>query len=187
MRRLFHLFTFLVLFFSAAALTAQVADRFIGVDEATIERSDEGLRLVAGFHLELPHELEEVLQRGVPLYFTTELQVYRPRWYWFDVTLIDSRRTVRLTYNALTRRYSVSVAGGLQQRVNSLEEALNFVRRPQHWLFDGASILTENETYQAAVRIQLDMSFLPKPFQIDVISDSTWRLHSDWKHFSFKA
>ena len=187
MRRFFHLLTCFFLFFSATVSTAQVADRPIGVDEAAIERSDEGLRLAASFHLELPHELEEVLQRGVPLYFTTELQVYRPRWYWFDVTLVDVSRTVRLTYNALTRRYSVSIAGGLQQRVNTLEEALNFVRHPQHWLFDESGLLAENDTYHAAVRIQLDMSFLPKPFQIDVINDSTWRLQSDWKHFTFRT
>jgi len=37
------------------------------------------------------------------------------------------------------------------------------------------------------VRIQLDVTHLPKPFQIDVINDSTWRMHSDWKYFTFKA
>ena len=185
MRRYLPLLICLFLFFVTNVATADVGERPICIDSVSIERSEEGPRLVASFHLDMPRGLEEALQRGVPLYFTTELQVYRPRWYWFDVMLINDSRTVRLTYNVLTRLYSVSIAGGLQQRVNSLEEALNFVRHPQHWLFDESGLLKENETYHVAVRFLLDISFLPKPFQIDVINDSTWRLHSEWKHFTF--
>jgi hypothetical protein len=185
MRRYLHLLLCFFLIFGLVKVSAQTTDRPISIDEARVEVTEEGCMLVANFHLELPRELEDALQRGVPLYFTTELQVYRPRWYWFDLRIIDTTRTVRMTYNVLTRRYSITVDGGLQHRVNTLEEALNFVRRPRPWLFDDLQVLKKNETYYAAVRIQLDMSYLPKPFQIDVINDRAWRLYTNWKNFTF--
>ncbi len=186
-RRFFHLLAAFFLVFLVIHPTASLADGPIGIDALEIERSDEGYRLAASFSLELPRGLEDVLLRGIPLYFTTELEVSRPRWYWFDEKPIESTRTVRISYNVLTRQYSATLVGSLQQNVNSLEEALNLVRHPQYWTFAEKGQLKEGETYSAAVRIQLDMSYLPKPFQINVINNSNWRLSSEWKRFSFKA
>lgn len=187
MRRFFHLLASLFLVFLVIHPITSRADGPIAIDAVEVESSDEGYRLAASFSLELPRGLEEVLQRGIPLYFTTELEVSRPRWYWFDEKPVDRTRTVRIAYNVLTRQYSATVVGNLQQNVNSLEEALNLVRHPQRWLFAEKAELKEGETYSAAVRIQLDMSYLPKPFQINVINNSNWRLSSEWKRFSFQA
>lgn len=187
MRRLLHLLASLFLAFLVMHPITSLADGPIAIDAVEIENSDSGYRLAASFSLELPRGLEEVLQRGIPLYFTTELDVSRPRWYWFDEKPIESTRTVRISYNVLTRQYSATLVGSLQQNVNSLEEALNLVRRPQHWIFAERGQLKEGETYSAAVRIRLDMSYLPKPFQINVINNSSWQLSSEWKRFSFKA
>ncbi len=173
--------------FLAACPLVSRAEGPIAIDAAAVENSEDGYRLAARFSLELPRGLEEALLRGIPLYFTTELEVYRPRWYWFDDKPVESTRTVRIAYNVLTRQYSATVTGSLQQNVNSLEEALNLVRTPRPWIFAEKGALKEGETYFSAVRIQLDMSYLPNPFQINVINNSNWRLSSDWKRFSFKA
>lgn len=37
------------------------------------------------------------------------------------------------------------------------------------------------ETYQAAVRLRLDINQLPKPFQIAALGNKDWALASDWK------
>jgi len=187
MRRFFHLLAGFFLVLLAMHPLASLADRPIAVDAARIEKADDGYRLVASFSLDLPHGLEETLHRGIPLYFTTELEISRPRWYWFDAKPVVAARTIRIAYNVLTRRYSATVIGSLQQNINSLEEALNLIRHPQHWVFADRKRLTEGETYSAAIRLQLDMSYLPKPFQINVIDNSNWRLSSDWKRFSFRA
>jgi len=187
MRRFFHLLATLFLAVLVMHPATALADSPIAIDTVAIDKSDDGYRLVASFSLDLPRGLEDVLQRGVPLYFTTELEISRPRWYWFDEKPIAASRTIRITYNVLTRQYSATVVGNLQQNVNSLEEALNLVRHPQRWLFAEDGQLSEGQTYQAAVRIQLDMSYLPKPFQINVINNSNWQLSSQWKLFSFTA
>lgn len=187
MRRFFHLASCLLLAFLVIHPTASLADSPIEINTAAIDKSDEGYRLVANFSLDLPRGLEEILLRGIPLYFTTEMEVSRPRWYWFDEKPIEKTRTIRIAYNVLTRQYSATLVGSLQQNVNSLEEALNLVKHPQPWFFAEKDRLKEGETYSAAVRIQLDMSYLPKPFQVNMLSNSNWRLSSDWKSFVFKA
>lgn len=187
MRRFFYLLACLFLFFAATHSTAALADSLIAVDSAAVEKSDKGYRLAADFSLNLPRDLEDVLLRGIPLYFTTELEITRPRWYWFDEKPVEKARTIRLAYNVLTRQYSATSAGSLQQNVPTLEEALNLVRHPQNWLFAEKDSLKEGETYSAAIRIQLDISYLPKPFQINVINNSNWQLSSEWKRFPFDA
>ncbi|MCM1128707.1 MAG: DUF4390 domain-containing protein [Alistipes senegalensis] len=187
MRRFFYLLGCLLLVFAAWHPAAAKADAQIAVDSAAIEKSSEGYRLAADFSLDLPRDLEDVLLRGIPLYFTTELEITRPRWYWFDEKPVEKIRTIRLAYNVLTRQYNATSAGSLQQNVHTLEEALNLVRHPQSWLFAKKDSLKEGETYSAAIRIQLDISYLPKPFQINIINNSNWRLSSEWKRFPFKA
>jgi Domain of unknown function (DUF4390) len=41
------------------------------------------------------------------------------------------------------------------------------------------------ETYNASVRMQLDIALMPKPFQIDAVNNRDWSLSSDWKRFTF--
>ena len=33
----------------------------------------------------------------------------------------------------------------------------------------------------------LDVAQLPKPFQVNALNNSDWRLASDWKSFNFRA
>ncbi|MFX5656684.1 DUF4390 domain-containing protein, partial [Acinetobacter baumannii] len=77
--------------------------------------SDEGYRLSVSYDFELNRGLEDALSRGVPLYFTTEVQLTRRRWDWFDETSVSASRTLRLSYNVLTRQYHTAISGQLQQ------------------------------------------------------------------------
>ena len=63
-----------------ACATAQAADG-IDITLAKIEVTDEGYRLGANYSFELNHDLEDALQHGVKLYFTTEIELTRPRWW----------------------------------------------------------------------------------------------------------
>jgi hypothetical protein len=39
--------------------------------------------------------------------------------------------------------------------------------------------------YEAAVRLRLDTTQLPKPFQISALTSRDWSLQSDWVRWSF--
>ncbi len=171
------------LFFSVQAHAVEG----IEIKEAKIEAFDDGYRLAATFDLELNHGLEDAVSRGIPLYFTTEIELTRPRWYWLDEKTLRSTHTLRLSYNVLTRKYVVSIAGGVQQSFNSLEEALFLVRRPNRWLIASRGTLKNGEVYNVSLRMALNLEFMSKPFQVNAINNSDWKLSSDRKNFSFKA
>ncbi len=160
----------------------------IEIRHAQLEVSEEGYRLAASYAFELRRPLEDALNRGVPLYFTTDVELSRPRWYWFDENAIRAQRTIRLSYNVLTRQYHAAVAGGsLWQSFATLEEALALVQRPVRWVVADRDALKLGVTYNVAIRMRLDVAQLPKPFQVNAMNDSDWRLSSDWKTFSFKV
>ena len=95
------------------------------------------------------------------------------------------RIQLRLSYHALSRYYRLST-GTLQQNYATLEEALNVMRRVRNWqVLDRNAGLTD-ASYEAAVRMRLDVTLLPKPFQLSALTSRELNLESPWKRFSFR-
>lgn len=185
MHRLFisFLLALLVLLSPPSAL----AGEGIELVDASIEASDEGYRLASSFSVELSRTLEEALMRGVPLYFTLQVQVSRPRWYWFDDVAIKSSRTFRLSYNLLTERYRVSIDGNLHRNFSRMDDMLALLRRPGRWVIGESNALARDAAYTVSVQLGLDIAQLPKPIQVSAMSNNEWRLSSGWSNFNYKA
>jgi len=173
----------LVLLFCQAGIQAAEID----VVQASLEATDDGYRLSTSYSFELNRSLEDALVRGVPLYFTTDVQLTRRRWYWFDEVSISLSRTMRISYNVLTRQYHASTSGQLQQSFSTLEDAMSLIRRPPRWNIADKNTLKSGDVYNVGLRMRLDVAQLPKPFQINALNNSDWRLSSDWKEFTFKV
>jgi hypothetical protein len=173
----------------APALTPLPARAAEGVEitRANLENSEDGYRLALEFSFDLTRSLEDAVTRGIPLYFTTEVQITRPRWYWFDEKTISTSQTIRISYNVLTHQYHAAISGGLQQSFNSLEDALSLVRRPRRWVVAEKGALKSGAIYTVSLRMGLDVARLPKPFQVHAMNSSDWRFSSDWEQFTFKA
>ena len=157
----------------------------IEIANPQITASDDGYVVAADFSLELNERLEEAVTKGVVLYFVTDFELTRPRWYWLDEKLVSRSQTHRLSYHALTRQYRLSTGGGLHQSFDSLSDALRMLSRLRNWLVidKGAEKagVRPGETYTAALRMRLDMNQLPRPFQIAALGNKDWNLASDWK------
>ncbi|WP_171013824.1 DUF4390 domain-containing protein [Chitinivorax sp. B] len=157
----------------------------IGVQNASLQLQDDHYVVEANFSVVLNPTLDEVLHKGVPLYFLTEFEIVKPRWYWayrqlaswFDNT---ARLEARLTYNALTRKYRVGY-GTLYQSFSSLNQALAALGSVRNWSVTDAGNLTKGRQYEGRVRMRLDVSQLPKPFQINAIGSQEWDIASDWR------
>ena len=163
------------------------AENSIEIDRVEIQASDEGYKLLANSSFDLNRGLEDAISHGVAIYFTTDVEMARPRWYWLDEKAVVTKQTTRISYNVLTRQYTAAIVGGLQQNYKTLEEAMSLVRRPPRWVVAENGELIAGETYAVSVRVRLDISQLPKPFQVNAINNRNWRLSSDWKRFSHKA
>ena len=166
------------------------ADERIGVMAASLEPATEGgngaIVLNATFEFELPQALEEAVQKGIALYFNTEFELFRKRWYWFDRRVTSETLTYRLSFSPLTRQYRLA-RGGLSQPFDSLDEALALVKSVRNWKVADKTLLSSRDDYDAQVRMRLDVSQLPKPFQVNAITSREWNLASDWREIQVTA
>lgn len=171
----------LAIFLTASAAQADE----IGVLEARLEQSEEGLVLNADFAFDFNTRLEQVVTNGVPLYFVVDFELTQPRWYWFDEKTAVRRLQTRLSYHALSRHFRLST-GLLQQNYVSLGEALAVLRRVRNWQVLDKSASLGDYVYQATVRMRLDLTLLPKPFQVNALTSREWHLESDWRRFTHR-
>jgi len=168
---------------STAAFTVRADE--IEVVDARLSATEDGIVLAADFAFELNPRLAEVVTNGVPLYFVVEFELTRPRWYWFDEKAAAKRIQLRLSYHPLSRHYRLST-GVLQQNYPTLEEALNVLRRVRNWLVVERTASLADANYEAAVRMRLDVTLLPKPFQLSAITSRDLNLESAWRRFTFR-
>lgn len=169
-------FLLLLIFLPTLAWTAE-----IDISNQQLAASDDGYALSADFRFDLSPRLEEAVNRGVTLYFVADFELSKARWYWLDEKLVSRSQTYRLYYHALTRQYRLST-GGLHQSFASLGEAIKVLSRLRNWQVTETSAgLRPGESYDAALRLRLDISQLPRPFQISALGNRDWLLTSEWK------
>lgn len=150
----------------------------IDVRRPVITIAEDHVLLQAQFDIALTPTLEEVLNKGVPLYFLLEFELIRPRWYWLNERVLNFQQEYRLAYNALTRQYRLGV-GNLHQNFPTLAEALDVMSRVRRRI-DTEPSIGRRDTYNAGMRFRLDTSQLPKPFQLNAIIGREWNVGSDW-------
>lgn len=145
---------------------------------------DGRLYIDADIDFQLSGELRDAVQKGLPLYFTADLNISTSRWWWFDKTIAHTELTWRIQYNALTRQWRVGT-GDLSLPASTLDEALALVRHIRGWDVAAASDLEPGTQYSGQIRLRLDTSRLARPFQVDALNSAAWSLTTPWKDFTF--
>ncbi|MDD0813603.1 DUF4390 domain-containing protein [Curvibacter sp. HBC28] len=158
----------------------------IEVTQMRVERSEEGLFLSALLRFELPQLVNDAAVKGIPLYFVAEAEVLRDRWYWYDRQVASASRYMRLAYQPLTRRWRLQVAPtpitnsglgvSLAQSFEELEDALAAVQRISRWKIAEPSEIDGEAKHNINLRFRLDVSQLPRPFQLGVTGRTDWNL-----------
>lgn len=161
----------------------------IGINKAEARLTEEGYQLYANYDIHLSQTVEEALQRGVTLYFVSELAISRSRWYWFDTDVIHDEQVIKLSYNALTQQYRLA-HGALFQSFYELKEALRVLGRqtsapiPLADLEKGGGgffsrlMKRGSQCCAAEARMRLDVTQLPKPLQVNALTNEDWNLES---------
>ncbi len=143
--------------------------------KASLFPTEDGYALSADFAIDLGSRVEETVAHGVPLYFNLELEVTRSRNYWIDEHTLSHTLTYRLSYHALTRQYRLST-GALSRNFDTLADALRAMGRIAALPIAGKDTFMPGSIYLAALRLSLDSSQLPKPFQLDAIISRDWQV-----------
>jgi hypothetical protein len=156
----------------------------IKLKTADLERVDNDWLLNATFKIELTPGLEDAVQKGVVLYFQTEFDLTRSRWYWFDEKPVLAQRSTRLSYQPMTQQYRIA-SEGFTFSAKTLFEALQTVGSVGGWRVIDSNQIDASKSYTAALRMTLDLSKLPKPFQVNALNNRDWNITSDWVRFPF--
>jgi hypothetical protein len=151
------------------------AEGSIRVNSVTLEAVDDGYQFDADFEVTLNSKLEYALEKGIVLYFVTELNLVNSRWYWLDERIAQSRVREGLSYYALTRQYRLS-RGALSQNFGTLKEALQALGRVRNRPIIATLDLKRDMEYTVELRMRLDIAALPKPFQVETLSSKDWDL-----------
>jgi hypothetical protein len=158
----------------------------IKIQSAGLERVDSDWLLNATFKIDLTAGLEDAVQKGVVLYFLTEFDLTRSRWYWFDEKPALAQRQTRLFYQPLTQQYRIA-SEGFSFSAKTIFEALQAVGSIGGWRVIDNNQIDPSKSYTAALRMTLDLSKLPKPFQVNALNNRDWNVTSDWLRFPFSS
>lgn len=157
-----------------------------------VERADDGVYLSANVRFDLPAVVEDALLKGIAIFFVVEADIYRDRWYWTDPRVASAARTLRLAYQPLTGRWRVNIVSGLitsssglratlNQNYETLPEALSAIQRLTRWKIAEASEVEADANYALELNFRLDLSQLPRPFQIGVAGQRDWTISAQLK------
>lgn len=146
--------------------------------------ADDGYELSVNAEFELPPALENLLERGVTLTFRAEIEIQRPRWWWFNERVTRRVQNFRLSYQTLTRQYRVT-SGELQSSFPTLREALRKIARLRLGTVAERRDLKPGAQYEASFRFYHDVSQLPKPLQVTAFASSEWELSAPPRDWTF--
>lgn len=159
------------------------------VTQLQMERSEEGVYLSASVQFDLPVVVEDAMLKGIPMFFVAEADIYRDRWYWYDKRITTATRTMRLAYQPLTRRWRLNVLPGaisvtglrasFSQNYDSMADAISSIQRLARWRIADAAEVEVNARHKVEFRFRLDLSQLPRPFQIGVAGQKDWAIAAE--------
>jgi hypothetical protein len=175
----------LLLWLLVCAVPSAWADAVVA-HRAEAEIVDGQLAVSTRFSIRLPTGLSDALTQGVPLTFRLEFELTRPRMtaYYLDISKWFSPHadiTFKLFYQPLTNRYRVAI-GSFSNYYPTLNDAVRSIGAIQNWrVLDPGSLSGATPDQVAGrVRLVLDISELPKPFQLNALGSSDWTLASGW-------
>jgi hypothetical protein len=157
----------------------------IYIKNAELQLQDDYYSLNADLDISFDDEIEEAINKGVPLNFLIEFQIVSPRKYWFDDEIVTTSHNVTLSYHALSRQYLVN-RGLHQKSFASLSEARQELAQIRDWKVVDKAQIEKNGNYKAVLLFRLDQSKLPKAIQVDTISSEKWNLASQKFEWALK-
>lgn len=156
------------------------------VSDLQLDANPDGVFLSAYMEFELPALADEALHKGISMYFVAEAEMVRERWYWSDRQVAHAVRYLRLSYQPLTRRWRLNQSAvpfsgtglgvALGQNFEELADALSAMQRIARWKIAEPGALEVGVPHVVHYQFRLDMSQLPRPFQIGAMGRSGWSL-----------
>lgn len=150
----------------------------IQIKSVSMAAVEQGYEISIDSEIALNATLEQALEKGIVLYFVTKFSLIDSRWYWLYDEVARGKLRIGLRYYALTRQYHLNHAA-FSQSFNTLTEALQALGQLRNYSLTVKYDLKQDVDYIASLRIWLDLTRMPKPFQVEALGSSKWDLSSD--------
>ena len=159
------------------AIAIEVTDAKISVEKGT-------LYLDATSEINLLANVKAALDKGVDLFFVTNMKIVKPRKFLPDKAIMNIEIIRRLSFHALTKKYVVGdLAFKKTTSFTSLESALMTLGTYDQIPLINKAVINPSTDKKALIRIKLMSRELPIPLRLKKIFSKSWRLSSGWYVF----
>lgn len=143
----------------------------------------ENVSISADIPLKLTDTVQQSIEKGISIVFVAKAIVMRNRWYWSDKKISEAQRSYRLSYVPLTQKWKVQLTTGkasgptglnYTNNFDSLEKALEFMRRIANWRIANTAQMEDAVEYRVEFSYTMDSNTLPRPLQIGLIGEGDW-------------
>jgi len=99
--------------------------------------------------------LEQVLQSGIAVTFVWHVQIAEVQEYWLNKSIADIKVSRRVVPDLLSRKWLLEdEASGISRQESSLEAAIQFLTRLEHFPVLDRSLLAANTPYRISIAIE---------------------------------
>lgn len=176
----------LLLFALALGVLAPARAATVQLDELRVDRTIAGLFLYAQLDFKLSPSIDDVLRKGIPVYFVASARIMRKRWYWYDEELSRAERHMRVAYQPLTRQWRLNTSSdaisgdqlglGLTRYYDSLADTLAALQRIGGWKIADLAALSGGGQQYLDFQFRLDSSQLPRTLLLGNLGGADWNL-----------
>ena len=177
------IFMLLLLFSTGSA----VAKDFL-INSAEIVLSEKVYQLNARLEFDFSKDVMRAIDNGVPVVIELDIEILRPRNYFWDKEIATLEQRYQLQYHALSEQYIVrNLNSGAQYTFFSLVASLQKIGHVDHLPIIDEQLLTESDSEKlyARIRTQLGFDDLPVPLKLNALISRSWWLSSDWVELNF--
>ena len=133
---------------------------------------------------QLPEEVTNALDHGVPLVFVVSMRVERPKVFWWQPMIKSRSYVYRVRYRPLASLYEVEESGsGEKRRFVTREAVFSFMSDLRQLEVVSRGNLEGEADYQLAVKAELDIESLPPPMRPMAYLNPSWNQSSGWSRW----
>lgn len=157
------------------------ADDGIEVQSAHVTVHGDVFEFSARTIFPLDDDVRTALTDGATVYFDLQAMVVRHRRYWLDATVLDTVLRRALTWNAVSQRYVLTDADGVEQEsFTALDAALIAAGQVRQWPVRIEQGLDPEASYEIRVRAGFRRGRLSSALRAVMFWSDDWKRRSRW-------
>ncbi len=137
--------------------------------------------------IKLPENVQTALDKGVDLFFLTNVRIAKSRRWLPDKRAVNLEIIRRLSFHALTKKYVVDdLTLNKRKSFTAVSRALAHLGRYRKIPLASAALIKPTPDTRVRIRIKLMDQELPLPLRLKKVFSPAWRLSSGWYAWPLK-